>query len=59
MSAPTNIIEQYQRDLTSLGYCPFCQMYIRKWREYDQIVKEYQDEKTGHAKDCEYKEIIL
>ena len=67
MSVPE--LTQHQRDLMSMGLCPFCEKKIKGWKpppagsfapEAYATLREYGlDPSTGHAAGCAHKSVTL
>lgn len=66
MSIPE--LTQHQRDLMTMGLCPFCEQRIRRWKvplgsfapEAWATLREHGiDPSTGHKQSCPHKTIRL
>ena len=61
-------LTEHQRDLMTMGLCPFCERQIKNWKpmtgflapEWWATMREHKiDGGTGHDETCLYKEIRL
>lgn len=56
-------LNQYQRDLVSMGLCPYCEEVVREWVPVGNVSSPLRaktleeagiDRMSGHKKDCLY-----
>ena len=61
-------LTQHQRDLMTMGLCPFCERQIKCWKSpsgsfapeaWETLNERGIDGGSGHRKDCPHKEIRL
>jgi hypothetical protein len=61
-------LSEHQRDLMTMGLCPFCEQRIRNWKApvgcfapeaWAAIRENGRDPANGHLESCKYKKIKL
>ena len=68
MQTTEEILSQHQRDVITMGKCPYCEAPIREWKpvfgsfapEWWETMRERGiDPRTGHKANCKHKDITI